>query len=113
MPLWRNVVGGRENPLPLFRHIFQSSRGSVVVKDFLHEVLPPEAFAPRDLLEAVEQARELLAVHDTLVPNQTELGLASSGRLPNQRNRACPCDCGDIGVATLEPLVPLTAPLPS
>src|SRR6266498_798300 len=81
MPLRGDVVCRSEDPLPLLRDPLEAARGSVVVEDLLHEVLPPESLAPRDLLEIVQEVRKLVSVHDTLVPNQTELRLADAGRI--------------------------------
>src|SRR3989442_1121913 len=102
----------REDSLPPFWDFFQAARGSVVLENLLHKVVPPEPLTLRDLFEVVEEVRELLAIHHTLVPDQTELGLATAGRVRDHRD--CPCwrDCRNVGVANLQPLFPLTAPLP-
>src|SRR2546425_1219407 len=41
MPFRRDVVGRREDLLPLLRDFLQAARGPVVVENLLHEVLPP------------------------------------------------------------------------
>src|SRR2546422_2197089 len=81
MPFRRDVVGRREDLLPLLRDFLQAARGPVVVENLLHEVLPPKSLALRDFLEVVEEIRELLAVHHSFVPDQAELGLAAPGRI--------------------------------
>src|SRR5213593_2663759 len=53
MPLRRDIMSSCEDPLPLLRHLFESARRAVVVKDSLDEILPPEALALRDLLEVI------------------------------------------------------------
>src|SRR5438034_2752767 len=84
----------------------------MVVEDFLHEILAPKSFALRDFLEVAEEIRELLAVHHALVPNQAELRLAAAGRVRDHRNCPRRRDRRDVGVANLEPLLPLTTALP-
>src|SRR3989449_303821 len=81
MPFRRDVVGRREDLLPLLRDFLQAARGPVVVENLPHEVLPPKSLALRDFLEVVEEIRELLAVHHSFVPDQAELGLAAPGRI--------------------------------
>src|SRR5207249_1464921 len=68
MPFRRDVVSGREDPLPLIRDLFQAPRRAVVVEDHLHEIVTPESLALRDFLKVVAEIRQLLAVHDALVP---------------------------------------------
>src|SRR2546428_5321057 len=41
-----------------------------------------------DFFEVVEEIRELLTVHHSFVPDQTELGLAAAGRICDHRERA-------------------------
>src|SRR5947199_1419923 len=84
----------------------------MVVEDFLDEVLAPEALALRHLFEVVEEVRELLALHDPLVPDQAELRLASAGRVRDHRERACGGDGGDVRVAESEALLLVAAALP-
>src|SRR5213079_2721463 len=112
MPLRRNVVSRREDPLPLFGHLLKSPRGAVVVKNFLDEVLAPEALALRHLFEIIEEIRKLIAVHHALVPDQTKFWLASAGCVRNHGNRPGRSDCRHVGVANFETLLPLTTPLP-
>src|SRR5207247_5761742 len=112
MPFWRHVVGRREDPLPLLRDLLQAPGRSVVAEDFLDEVLAPEAFAPRDFLEVVEEVREFLALHDALVPNQAELRLATARRVRNHRERARRGDGGDVRVAEPQAFLLVAAALP-
>src|SRR5213080_3063709 len=84
----------------------------MVVEDFLDEVLAPEALALRHLFKVVEEVRELLALHDPLVPNQAELRLASAGRVRDHRERARGGDGGDVRVAEPQALLLVAAALP-
>src|SRR6058998_2012699 len=112
MPFRRDVVGRREDLLPLLRDFLQAARGPVVVENLLHEVLPPKSLALRDFLEVVEEIRELLAVHHSFVPDQTELGLAAAGRICDHRERAGRSDRGDVRVAEPQPFLLMAAALP-
>src|SRR2546425_491150 len=112
VPFRCDVVGRREDPLPLLGDLFQASRGPVVVEDLLHQVVPPEAFSLRDLLEIVEEVGKLLSVHYALVPNQAELRLAAAGCVGDHRERACWRDGRDVGIAELQTLLLVTAALP-
>ena len=69
VPLRRDVVGHREDALPLLRHLPEPARAAVVLENPLHEILTPKALALRDLFEVLEEVRELLAFHDTLIPD--------------------------------------------
>src|SRR5256712_8665671 len=113
VPFRCDVVGRREDPLPLLGDLFQASRGPVVVEDLLHQVVPPEAFSLRDLLEIVEEVGKLLSVHYALVPNQAELRLAAAGCVSDHRERAGGRDGRDVGIADMQALLLVTAPLPS
>src|SRR5437879_2100523 len=53
VPLGRNVVGRRENPLPFLWDVLQAARRSVVVEDLLHEVIAPNAIPFCNLLKVV------------------------------------------------------------
>src|SRR2546428_3351605 len=112
VPFRCDVVGRREDPLQLLGDLFQASRGAVVVEDLLHQVVPPEAFSLRDLLEIVEEVGKLLSVHYALVPNQAELRLAAAGCVGDHRERACWRDGRDVGIAELQTLLLVTAALP-
>src|SRR2546426_9428278 len=112
MPFRRDVVGRREDLLPLLRDFLQAARGPVVVENLPHEVLPPKSLALRDFLEVVEEIRELLAVHHSFVPDQAELGLAAAGRICDHRERAGRSDRGDVRVAEPQPLLLMAAALP-
>src|SRR5207245_5762049 len=76
-------------------------------------VVPPETFALRDLLEVVEEVRELFAVHDAFVPDQAELRLAAAGCVGNHRERAGGRDGRDVRVADMQALLLVTSALPS
>src|SRR3989449_3194819 len=99
VPFRRDVVRGGEDLLPLLRDLFQAARGAVIVENLLHQVLSPEALALRDLLEVVEEVRELFAVHHALVPDQAEFRLAAARCVRNHRERAGRCDRRDVRVA--------------
>src|SRR2546425_535995 len=112
MPFRRDVVGRREDLLPLLRDFLQAARGPVVVENLPHEVLPPKSLALCDFLEVVEEIRELLTVHHSFVPDQAELGLAAAGRICDHRERAGRSDRGDVRVAEPQPLLLMAAALP-
>src|SRR2546425_4065071 len=112
VPFWRNIVGRREDPLPLLRDFLQAARRSVVVENLFHKVLPPETLPLRNLLEVVEEVRELFAVHHTLVPDQTELGLAAAGRVRDHRERAGRGDGCDVRVSEPQAFLLMAASLP-
>src|SRR5207249_5110192 len=73
----------------------------------------PESLALRDFLKVVEEIRQLLAVHDALVPNQTELGLAAAGRIRDHGERAGRRDSRDVRVAEAQPLFLVATAFPS
>src|SRR5947209_17549026 len=102
MPFRRDFVGRREDLLPLLRDFLQAARGSVVLEDLLYEIVTPESLALRDFLEIVEEIRELLTVHHSLVPDHAELGLAAAGRIRDHRERAGRRDRGDVRVPETE-----------
>src|SRR2546425_2278863 len=112
MPFRRDVVGRREDLLPLLRDFLQAARGSVVLEDLLYEIVTPESLALRDFLEVVEEVRELLTVHHSLVPDQAELGLAAAGRIRDHRERAGRRDRGDVRVPEPEAFLLVSAALP-
>src|SRR2546426_826554 len=113
VPLGCDVVCRGEHALPFLRDLLQSPRRSVVVEDLLHEVRLPEALALRDLLEVFEEVGKLLSVHYALVPNQAELRLAAAGCVSDHRERAGGRDGRDVGIADMQALLLVTAPLPS
>src|SRR2546428_749280 len=113
VPLGCDIVRRGEDALPFLGDVLQSPRRSVVVEDLLHQVVPPEAFTFRDLLEVVEEVRELFAVHDAFVPDQAELRLAAAGCVGNHRERAGGRDGRDVGIADMQALLLVTAALPS
>src|SRR2546428_3714412 len=113
VPLGCDIVRRGEDALPFLGDLFEASRGPVVVEDLLHQVVPPETFALRDLLEVVEEVRELFAVHDAFVPDQAELRLAAAGCVGNHRERAGGRDGCDVGIADMQALLLVTAALPS
>src|SRR5436309_66878 len=112
VPFRRDVVRGGEDPLPFLGDLLQAPRRAVVVEDFLHEIVAPESLAFCDFFKVVEEIRQLLAVHNALVPDQAELGLAAAGRIRDHRERAGRRDRRDVRVAKPQALLLVSAALP-
>src|SRR3989441_4216280 len=72
MPFRRDVVGRREDLLPLLRDFLQAARGPVVGENLLHEPLPPKSLALRDFREVIEEIRQLFAVHHAHAPDEAK-----------------------------------------
>src|SRR5439155_12354668 len=72
----------------------------------------PESLAFCDFFKVVEEIRQLLAVHNALVPDQAEPGLAAAGRIRDHRERAGRRDRRDVRVAKPQALLLVSAALP-
>src|SRR5207247_8154324 len=72
----------------------------------------PESLALRDFLKVVEEIRQLLAVHHSLVPIQAKLWLAAPGRIRDHRECAGRRDRGDVRIAEPQAFLLVTAAFP-
>src|SRR5581483_10303766 len=99
VPLGADVHGGGEDLLPLGGDLGEAARAAVVLQHVVHEALVPEALALGDRLEVVQDVGQVRAVHDVLVPDERELGLAAAARVRDHADGARGRDGRDVGVA--------------